>query len=122
MRQLRFVTLSEDGTTLLVETSDGTEQFALTVDAALRDAARSDLPRLSPPVPATPPAPKPEPAATEPAIGPREIQIRVRAGEPPEELAAAHGMSLERLMRFAGPVLEERRRIADEARRARARR
>jgi hypothetical protein len=31
-------------------------------------------------------------------------------------------MSLERVLRFAGPVMDERRRIADEARRARARR
>jgi hypothetical protein len=46
----------------------------------------------------------------------------VRAGESPDEVAASLGTSLERVMRFAGPVMDERRRIADEARRARARR
>jgi hypothetical protein len=55
-------------------------------------------------------------------ISPREIQVRVRAGMDPEELAEANGMTLERVLRFAGPVLEERARIADTARRGRARR
>jgi hypothetical protein len=61
------------------------------------------------------------PATADP-ITPREIQMRVRAGESPEELAEAVGMPVERVMRFAGPVVDERQRIADEARRARARR
>jgi Protein of unknown function (DUF3071) len=148
MRQLRFVTLSEDGGHALVETPDGTEQYALEVDARLRDAVGADLPRLpvrhrpepvaaagTDPSQATPSQPAPsQPAPSQPtaagrtpgaavdAIGPRDIQVRVRAGESPEELAAATGMSLERVLRFAAPVVEERLRIADEARRARARR
>jgi hypothetical protein len=130
MRQLRFVTLSEDGEHALLEAADGSEHFALPVDAALRDAVRADLPRLAPRPDADPPrraapvAAAPmvaAPVAVDP-IGPREIQVRVRAGETPEDLAAATGMTLERVMRFAGPVMDERRRIADEARRARARR
>ncbi|HET6876967.1 MAG TPA: septation protein SepH [Jatrophihabitans sp.] len=123
MRQLRFVRLSEDGTQLVVQTSDGSEQFGIVIDAELRDAARGDLPQ---PVPADPPrsaqalaaAPAPEPSGP---IVPREIQVRVRAGESPEEVAESLGVPVERIMRFAGPVVEERRRIADEARRARAR-
>jgi hypothetical protein len=67
-------------------------------------------------------AAQPSPTTGEAPIGPREIQVRVRGGELPQELADAYGMSLERVMRFAGPVLDERLRIADEARRARARR
>jgi Protein of unknown function (DUF3071) len=72
-------------------------------------------------------APAPAAAAAggvtgEAPISPREIQIRVRSGESPEQLAAAFGMSLERVMRFAAPVVDERLRIASEARRARARR
>lgn len=130
MRQLRFVGLSEDSTQLLVETSDGTEQFALSVDAALREAAQADLPRLhlpgasrppAVPDPAAPPAPTATPTAEAP-ITPREIQVRVRAGESPDALAATYGMPIERVMRFAAPVLDERGRITDEARRARARR
>jgi hypothetical protein len=129
MRQLRFVTLTEDGRTLLLESPDASEQFTLPVDAALHVAVGSELPRLHvpTPAPAAPAAPlaappvQPDAAAPVP-IGPREIQIRVRAGESPEELAAAYGMPLERVMRFATAVVEERLRIAGEARRARARR
>jgi hypothetical protein len=111
MRQLRFVRSTDDGNAVIVETADGAEQFSLLVSTALRDAARSDLPRLTPQ--------RPEP---EPTIGPREIQIRVRAGESPQAIAEENKMTLDRVLRFAGPVLEERGRIANEARRARARR
>jgi hypothetical protein len=149
MRQLRFLTLTEDGDHALVETTDGAEQFTLAVDATLRDAVRADLPRLMPApagpalvvtpipgsaVPADPGEPgrdegrhhvAPPAAATArvvESISPREIQMRVRAGEDPAALAAESGMELERIMRFAGAVVAERLRIADEARRARARR
>jgi hypothetical protein len=125
MRQLRFVTLTEDGNQLLVETPDGDEQFALSLDATLRDAVRADLPRRpAPPRPSVDdvePVAMP-PSAAEAAISPREIQVRVRAGESPQSLAEAYGMPLERVMRFAEAVMDERIRIADEARRARARR
>ncbi|MEO8888392.1 MAG: septation protein SepH [Jatrophihabitantaceae bacterium] len=110
MRQLRFVKPGDDPDHVVLETADGGEQFLLRVDTVMRDAVRSDLPRLTP-------------ATTEPApIGPREIQVRVRSGETPEALAEQNAMSLEKVMRFAGPVIAERSRIADEARRARARR
>lgn len=108
MRQLRFVSVDEDHA--IVQTADGAEQFSLLIDTALRDALRTDLPRHA----VTPAEPS--------RIGPREIQMRVRAGESPDELAVESGASLERILRFAGPVLEERGRIAGEARRARARR
>ena len=48
--------------------------------------------------------------------------MRVRAGETPEEIADSFGAGLDWVMRFAGPVMDERERVADEARRARARR
>ncbi len=128
MRELRFVTLTEDGDRLLVETADGDEQFALSLDAALREAMRSEPPGRPGPgrhdagrhEAAGAPAPEPAPAAA--PISPREIQVRVRAGESPQDLATAFGMSLDRVMRFAGAAVEERSRIKDEARRARARR
>jgi hypothetical protein len=111
MRQLRFLKPGDDGNHVIVQTADGAEQFALSIDAALRDAVRADLPRL-------------HPSAPEPdlSISPREIQMRVRAGAAPRELAEATGMTLERVLRFAQPVLAERIRIADEARRSKARR
>lgn len=111
MRQLRFVGPGKDRDHVILETADAAEQFELFIDAAMRDAVRSDLPRLQPPPPEAP-AP----------ISPREIQMRVRAGADPKEIAEANEMSLERVLRFASPVLEERGRVAQEARRARARR
>ncbi len=116
MRQLRLVHLTDDGTTLLLESPDVGEQFHLPVDAVLRRAVRTERPR---PVAAAEPATPVEPGAT---IGPREIQVRVRAGESPESLAAAYNVPVDRILRFAAAVVEERERIAAEARRGRARR
>ncbi len=112
MRQLRFVRSGADQDHVILETADGGEHFLLPINSALRDAIRSDLPRLH----------QDEPAPTADELGPRDIQVRVRAGESPEDLAVQNEMSFERVMRFAGPVLAERARIADEARRGRARR
>jgi hypothetical protein len=110
MRQLRLVGPGEDGTVIL-EATDDAEQFSLVADDALRAACR--------------PTPPP-PARTEkdPVIElrPRDIQMRVRSGEDPQSIADEAGATLERVMRFAYPVLQERIRITDEARRARARR
>jgi len=110
MRALRFIGPGDGADHVIVETADGAERFALTVDAALRDAVRMD-------------APAPRPSAPGAAsIGPREIQVRVRSGVSAQELAATHDMTIESVLRFAGPVIAERIRIADEARRAKARR
>jgi hypothetical protein len=110
MRALRFVSPGADGNHVIVGTSDGAEHFVLSVDVALRSAMRPEQSGRRPSA---------VPAA---AIGPREIQVRVRAGMSAQELADNHDMTLEAVLRFAGPVLAERIRIADEARRARARR
>ena len=127
MRSLRFVHLAGDGTHLVLETADGGEQFVLAADVVhalgreapggvhrVREPA-DEPPTLEQPVAATPPS---EPVE----VSPREIQIRVRSGESPADVAASLGTTLERIARFAAPVVEERLRIADEARRARARR
>ena len=112
MRELRYVGPGEDSDHLVVETEDGEDQFSLIVGDELRSALSTDLPRLgdiqSDPI--------------EVSLRPREIQMRVRAGESPEAIADQAGIAIERVMRFAGPVLEERSRITDEAGRARARR
>jgi len=128
MRELRFVTRADDGV-LLVESPDGLDQYRLPVDNALRAAVAGPAPAAAPGVsPArtaapgaatglgAPPAPPADP------ITPREIQVRVRAGESPQALADEQQMPLDRVLRFAGPVVAERQRIAGEARRARARR
>jgi hypothetical protein len=121
MRQLRLVHRTEDGT-LVVETTDGGEQFGLPIDAVLRTAIRADQPRHAGDAPAEPAPTAKAIVENPPPIGPREIQVRVRAGESPEELAEAYDMPLDKVLRFAGPVMDERRRIADDSRRARARR
>jgi hypothetical protein len=134
MRALRFVTLGEGGSELLLTSPEGEEHYVLPIDDDLREALRIEPRRPSPirqaaPDPATSEATADRSAAsfvatdvTPAPISPREIQVRVRAGESPQAIADEFGMSLERVMRFAAAVMDERTRIADEARRARARR
>jgi Protein of unknown function (DUF3071) len=124
MRAVRYVGPGVDDEHLIVEAADDGEQFALIVSPELRSATRSvdesDAPdpshrpdiSLAPPTSATPAA----------SIPPREIQSRVRAGQTPAAVAEDTGMPLDRVLRFAAAVLDERSRLADEARRARARR
>jgi hypothetical protein len=122
MRELRYVGPASDPGHVVVETADGIEQFSLPISAALHDATQTDL--LGEPAPSVGPAADLAVRPGEPhrQLSPRDIQVRVRAGESAESLAAETGDGLERIMRFAGPVLEERMRVVDEARRGRARR
>jgi Protein of unknown function (DUF3071) len=131
MRALRFVALGEAGGELLLTSPEGEEHFVLPIDDDLREALHLEAAHRLPEDVAEPIPPE---AAAEPSVGlsadpvaaapisPREIQVRVRAGEQPEAIAAEFGMPLDRVMRFAAAVIDERIRIADEARRARARR
>ena len=48
-------------------------------------------------------------------LSPREIQARIRSGQTPEEVAEQAGISVERVERFARPILHEREYIAQEA-------
>ncbi len=111
MRVLRYVGPGEDERHLLVEAVDDSTQFSLLITEDLRHAAGTDLPRLG--------------AAArmqESPISPREIQVRVRAGESPADIAKQADVPLERVMRFATAVVQERIRITGEARHSRARR
>jgi Protein of unknown function (DUF3071) len=110
MRELRFVGPGEGGNHVIVETSDGEEAFSLPIDEDLRNAVQGEAPTRR------------EVRTGQPPVTPREIQVRVRAGESPQDIADEAGMSLDRVLLFAQQVLDERARIADEARRARARR
>ena len=134
MRALRFVTLGEGGSELLLTSSEGEEHFVLPIDDELREALKIEPRRPSPSRPSaseetTPDATADRSAApvvpsdvTPAPISPREILERVRAGDAPEVIAEEFDMSLDRVMRFAAAVMDERTRIAGEARRARARR
>jgi hypothetical protein len=109
MRSLRLVALSDDGTSLILaeDGADGEIRFTLPIDDRLRAAARGDAHRLTQ---------IDVDAGTE--LPPRVIQARIRAGETPEQVAAASGARVERIMRFAHPVLQERARIAEQAQEA----
>ncbi|MCW2493345.1 MAG: hypothetical protein JWN47_2709 [Frankiales bacterium] len=113
MRQLRFVGPGDDGT-VIVETTDAAEQFSLVVDDQLVTAARPAETEVTE-------APASGGKETMTEIRPRDIQMRVRAGEDAQALADEAGVELDKIMRFAYPVLQERIRVIDEARRGRAR-
>ncbi|MCW2676444.1 MAG: DNA-binding protein [Modestobacter sp.] len=115
MRSLRLVALSDDGKHLVLapdgpDSGDAAERFQVPIDDRLQAAARGDAHRV---------------AQIEIEVGnslpPRVIQARIRAGETPEQVAHSSGTSVERIMRFAHPVLQERERVADQAREARVR-
>jgi hypothetical protein len=109
VRRLRLVGPSEDGAFLVVELPSG-ERFQLPIDERLRAAARGDLSRLG------------QLEIDNGTLRPRDIQFRVRAGESAEQVAASAGVSLERVLRFAYPVLQERQRVVAQARGTRIRR
>ncbi|HSV65171.1 MAG TPA: septation protein SepH [Mycobacteriales bacterium] len=110
MRKLRFVGLAEDGVHVVARADDGTEDFLLPLDDALRVAVGGGPARG-----------RPVPAAETP-MRPKDIQARVRAGYSPEQVAAESGQPVERVLRFAHPVLAERSQVVTEARKARVRR
>ncbi len=114
MRTLRLVALSDDGRSLVLavegDDPDTGERFELPIDDRVRAAARGDSRRLTQ---------IDVDLGTE--LPPRVIQQRIRSGETPEQVAAATGARVERIMRFAHPVLQERERVAEQAREARVR-
>lgn len=108
MWELRFIAVSDDGGHVLVTAPDlDHEEFLLPITDELRDAVAP---------PARPQQPAPSAGS---ALTPREIQARIRGGESPEELAGGAGVPLEKVERYAGPVLSERAHVADEAQAAR---
>ena len=97
MRELHVIALSEDGRSVVLATSkDATSGgFRVAVDARLVAAVRGQLPRPG------------EDEVRESALTPKDIQTRLRAGESPEQIAAAAGAPVARVERFAGPVASE---------------
>ena len=114
MRTVRLVALSDDGKNLILALDDAeggeVERLELPVDERLRAAARGDVRRLGQ-----------MDGGIGAALSPRAIQSRIRAGQTPEQVAADSGTPVERIMRFAHPVLQERSRVAEQAREARVR-
>jgi hypothetical protein len=110
MRTARLVGLSPDGKFLIVATDDGDEQ-QVAVDDRLRAAIRGDRPRLG----------QLENEMST-SLSPRDIQTRIRAGESLEDITRLAGIPLDRVERFAAPVLAEREHIAAVAMSASVRR
>lgn len=99
MRQLRFVGLTADGASIVVE-RDG-EHLVLPLDDRVRTAVAG---QVQMPMPLAAP------------LSPRDIQRRIRAGESAARLAADSGVPVEKVARFEGPVLAERDHHAEQAR------
>jgi hypothetical protein len=107
MRPVRFVALSEDGQALVLADEVG-HLLTLPIDdrvsAMLRPDRSSNRDAF-----ATPDEP--------PQLAPRDIQARIRSGESAEDVARIAGVPVDRVLRYAGPVLQERAMLAQHARR-----
>jgi hypothetical protein len=103
MRTARLVGLSPDGKSLIVATESG-EELIIEADERLRAAVRGDRPRLGQ-----------LEIEMHTSLTPRDIQARIRAGESLEEVARVAGLPMDRVERFATPVLAEREHVASMA-------
>ena len=113
MRPVRFVALSEDGQALVLADEVG-RLLALPIDDRISGALHSDR---HPPLGGTAVAlATPDTIAT---LSPRDIQSRIRSGESAEDVARIAGVPVDRVLRYAGPVLQERAMLAQHARRTR---
>jgi len=100
MTELRFIGKSDDGTHLSLHDSDGNE-FTVRISDTLR--AMVNQPRLTS-----------VPEQELEIISIKDIQRRMRSGVLPEELARENNISLEKIERFSGPILQERIYIIDQ--------
>jgi hypothetical protein len=104
MRELRVVGLDVDGKRIICESAGTGEKFILLSDARLRAAVSGEKTGSI----------RSE-AEVASVLSPKEIQSRIRAGASVEQIAAASGVDVERVERFAHPVLLERSRAAELA-------
>src|SRR5512138_1470216 len=114
MRPVRFVALSEDGQALVLADEVG-RLLALPLDDRVNSAVSQE------PHPAAAPGSAVAVAAAETmaSLSPRDIQARIRSGESAEDVARVAGVPVDRVLRYAGPVLQERAMLAQHARRTR---
>ena len=113
MRPVRFVALSEDGQALVLADELG-RLLGLPLDERVHHAVqgeRSDAEASTgQPV---------ERRGVSVSLSPRDIQTRIRAGESAEDIARSASVPVDKVLRYAGPVLQERAMLAQAARRAR---
>ncbi|MBO0867584.1 MAG: DUF3071 domain-containing protein, partial [Micromonosporaceae bacterium] len=115
MRPVRFVALSEDGQAFVLADEVG-RLLALPIDDRLQTAIRPERHSLVSAGVASAAG-----ADAEAALSPRDIQARIRAGESADDVARIAGVPVDRVLRYAGPVLQERAMLAQHARRTKLR-
>jgi Protein of unknown function (DUF3071) len=118
MRPVRFVALSEDGHAFVLADEVG-RLLALPIDDRVNAALRPDRPGGA--IAATAPSGVATLPDTEASLSPRDIQARIRSGESAEGVARTAGVPVDRVLRYAGPVLQERAMLAQHARRTKLR-
>ena len=101
MTELRLNGKTEDGLHLSLHDADGNE-FTVRVSDSLRSAVNQQ--RLVAVV-----------SNDEPTISIKEIQRLLRAGQTADQIARENNISIEKVERFAGPILSERIYIIDQA-------
>lgn len=115
MRPVRFVALSEDGQALVLADEVG-RLLALPLDERISSALHAEPGGSSVTLSVAGASSGNEPA---PSLSPRDIQARIRAGESADDVARIAGVPVDRVLRYAGPVLQERAMLAQHARRTR---
>src|SRR5262245_38012485 len=115
MRPVRFVALSEDGQALVLADEVG-RLLALPIDERVSSAMQVER---GSGVPAALTVPAGQMDAN--ALSPRDIQARIRGGESADDVARMAGVPVDRVLRYAGPVLQERAMLAQHARRTKLR-
>ena len=104
MRDMEFVGISEDGSSLVLR-APWDEEFRLVIDERLSTAARTDRTRVNQ-----------LDLGLEAALRPAEIQARLRAGASAEDIAEDAGVPVDRIRRYELPILAERAYVAELAR------
>ena len=99
--ELRLNGKTEDGLYLSLHDNDGNE-FTIRVSDTLRATVNQQ--RLMA-----------VPTNLEPTVSIKEIQRLLRAGQTADQIAREHEISIEKIERFAGPILSERIYIIDQA-------
>jgi hypothetical protein len=109
MRPVRFVALSEDGQAMVLADEVG-RLLSLPIDERVSAMLRPDRP-----------APRADAVLADDSaqLAPRDIQARIRSGESADDVARIAGVPVDRVLRYAGPVLQERAMLAQQARRTR---
>jgi hypothetical protein len=106
VRQLHVVAVTSDGKSLLLAgaAKGAKPTHKVAIDKRLHAALAGELYADSV---------DGQSARQESALSPREMQARLRAGETLEEVAAAAGVSTDRVERYFGPVESERGQVID---------